>query len=147
MAFENEIRREYIFMRDSLKISFPEAYAFLIMIENSSNKGFHVGTHKNLHLYFNDSFLFYFKNISYRVIEVSSRPNGSKKKQINYNPDTFFTLWLQRLDESGLNPHKAIELRTWKKNKVDHCKITISHSSDSQRIFDTIIETLEQISQ
>jgi hypothetical protein len=146
MAFTNDIKKDYIVMRDSLKISFPEAYTFLIMIENHSNRGFHVGTHKNLHLYFNDNFLFYFKKISFGVVEFSSRPNGIIKAQTFNHADKFFTPWMERLCELDLESHEDIEIKIWKKNKVDHCKITITHSSDSQRIFDTITETLEIIS-
>ena len=146
MTFENDLKKDYLVKRDSLKISFPEAYTFLIMIENSSNKGFHVGTHKNLHLYFKGSFLLYLKKISYGVVEFSSRPNGIIKANTFNHSDKFFTPWLEKLKESNLSSPKDFKIKIWKKNKVDHCKITITHSSDSQRIFDTIIETLEQIS-
>lgn len=146
MAFENDIKKDYIDTRERLRISFPEAYTFLIMIENSSNKGFHIGTHKNLHLYYNDSFLFYFKKISFGVVEFSSRPNGIIKVHTFNHADKFFTPWMERLEESNLNSPKDFKMEIWKKNKVDHCKITLTRSTNSQQIFDTIIETLNQIS-
>ena len=57
MYFSNDINEGYSDTRDSLAPIFPEAYEFLNWIENLHDKGFHVGTAINLHLYLEDKFL------------------------------------------------------------------------------------------
>ncbi len=149
MTFKNEIKKEYINGKNNLKTSFPEAFEFLKIIESLSNKGFHIGTHKNLHLYFKDTFLFYFKMDSYGVVEYSAKCNGITKRQTQKHPDMFFTPWLQRLDELGIDSLKEIDINPLKKNNraSNYNKVIITRSIESQRIFDSVIEILNLISQ
>ena len=146
MAFKNDIKKEYTVTKENLKVSFPEAFEFLNLIESLSNKGFHVGTHKNLHFYFNDKFLFYFKKVSFGIIAFSSKPNGIIKDQTFNYADNFFTPFQQRLFELDIDSSKDIEMKTWIINKVVHYKITLTHSPNSKQIFNAVIETLEKIS-
>ena len=146
MAFKNDIKKDYLATKESLMGSFPEAFEFLNLIESLSDKGFHVGTHKNLHLYFNDKFLFYFKRVSFGIIAFSSKPNGIIKDQTFNHADNFFTPLQQRLLEFEFDSSEDIEMKTWVINKVVHYEITLTHSPNSKQIFRAVIETLEQIS-
>ena len=106
MTFKNDIKKEYLRTKESLRANFNDAFQFLDFIEKLNEKGFHVGTHKNLHLYFKDSFLFYFSKVSSRIIEISSTPNGIIKKQTFNYSDFFFIVLLKELKQNKVNTIK-----------------------------------------
>ena len=139
MIFKNEIKKEYLQTKEILKSNFQDAFRFLDFIEKLNNKGFHVGTHKNLHLYFKNSFLFYFSKVYSRAIKISSKPNGILKKQTFNHSDYFFKLLIKEL-QSELNCEKNIEIGS---NKG--YEIIIEESEQSEQCFNSVKNALTEI--
>jgi predicted HNH restriction endonuclease len=142
MIFNNDIKEDYLLTKESLSSSFNEASEFLDFIEKLNSKGFHVGTHKNLHLYYKDRFLFYFKKVSPESIRISSKPNGIIKSQTEIYSDHFFTLLNQELKSNNSNYWREIEY-----DKNGNYKITVSKSAESTRFFYHVKNTLAVIEQ
>lgn len=140
MTYKNDVKRKYLQTKESLRKSFSEASLFLDFIEQLNDKGFHVGTHKNLHLYFKDSFLFYFNKVSPKIIEISSKPNGIIKKQTFNHSNYFFNLFIEELRKNNSEFKKDIEVT----NNQGY-KIVITQSSESNKFFKFIKNTLIEI--
>ncbi len=140
MIFKNEIKRGYLQTKESLKFNFIVASEFLDYIEQLNGKGFHVGTHKNLHLYFKDNFLFYFSKMSSKIVQFASKPNGVIKKQTFNHSDLFFNLLIKELKQNHINYNNDIEVDNSK-----GFKITVSQSKDSVRFFELVKNTLVEI--
>lgn len=136
MQHINEIKKEYIQTKDSIRLTFPEAYNFLLNLESLQGKGFHIGTHKNLHLYLNDNFLFYFSKISSRVVSISDKPNGVIKKGTTNNSSYFFDLLLQRLDND-----ESIEI-----SRENGFKVVINQTDKAVIIFQKLLDCLFDLS-
>jgi len=140
MEITNVINKKYIENKQRLKISFQEAYDFLENIENSIDRGFHVGTHKNLHLYFKENFLLYFEIISSKVVKISSKYNGNIKHETKNNSEYLFSSLLEKLNSSNIIPDENIEIDTSRKYEI-----TISKSRSSQLFFRILMETINHI--
>lgn len=136
MKQSNDIKKEYILTKDSIRLTYPEAYNFLLQLENLQDKGFHIGTHKNLHLYLNDNFLFYFSKVSSRVVSISDKPNGVIKKGTTNNSSYFFDLLLKRIinDEN-------IEI-----SRENGVKVVINQTDKSGIVFQKLLDCLLDLS-
>lgn len=111
MQYSNDIKKDYIETRESIKLAFPEAYNFLTQTENLLDKGFYVGTYKNLHLYYKTSFLFYFSKISSRVVGLSSKFNRNIKNGTVNNSDYFFDFLLPKLSDFKDDTNNTLEIK------------------------------------
>jgi len=142
MQYNNNLKKEYIETRESLRLIFPEAYDFLVQIEDLLDKGFYVSTHKNLHLYYKSSFLFYFSKISSRVIVLSSKFNGNIKNGTVNNSDYFFEFFISKLTDFKNDTSNSLEI-----DNRDGFKITVNHTDKSKKIFKTLLNSLFELSE
>jgi predicted HNH restriction endonuclease len=137
----NIIKTEYKTRRDKLKETFETAYDFLKYVEDLNEKGFYVQTSKNLHLFLEQNFLFYFKILTPSIILLKATPNGSIKKYDNQS-EYFFSLLLENLKNEGIE--KEVDLEISKTNRIS---LTIAKSQKTEKIFETIKLTIEDIFQ
>lgn len=106
---------KYLDNLNSLKIHFPEAYQFLKDLESLENHGFHMGTAVNMHYYYKDNFLFYFKfrtkaNIPGSPIVFSPNYNLQLKHDASKNnPEIFFIPLNNKIDDSGILAKGKVE--------------------------------------
>jgi len=133
MQFVNEISPEYENTRDSLSGTFPEAYEFLTWIENLADKGFHMGTAINLHLYHNDKFLFYFRKDSATQVTISSKEHINIKQGTHVDNKSLFLLWFDLLKKMNLEKSRGIKI-----NKKNDFVVTITKSIDYPKLFDAL---------
>ncbi len=110
MQFHNDFKKDYIATKESIRLTFPEAYEFLVQVENLIDKGFHIGTHKNLHLYYKTSFLFYLNKISSKVVGVSAQPNGIIKSGAANNSSYFFYFFIPKLADFKNDTTNTVEI-------------------------------------
>lgn len=141
MKYSNDIKKDYIETRESIKLTFPEAYNFLTQTENLFDKGFYVGTHKNLHLYYKTSFLFYFNKISSRVVGLSSKFNGNIKNGTINNSDYFFDFLIPKLSDFKDDTNNTLEI-----SNRDGFKITINQTDKSALFFKVLFDSLLELS-
>lgn len=137
MQFSNDIKKDYIETKESIQLTFPEAYEFLVLTEKLIDKGFHIGTHKNLHLYFKTSFLFYFNKISSRVVGLSAKPNGIIKTDTTNNAAYFFDFFIPKLKDFKSN---TVEIENRK-----GFKITINQTDKSPVFFKLLFDSLHEL--
>ena len=146
MRYRNEIKKKYKETRESIRLTFPEAYDFLVQIENLLDKGFYVGTSTDLHLYYKSSFLFYFKKISSRVIRFSSKfhgkiENNKNKGDIN-NSDYFFLFFISKLAVFKNDISNSLEI-----DSQGDFEITINKTDNSKKIFKILLDSLFEFSE
>lgn len=137
MQFSNDIKKDYIETKESIRLTFPEAYDFLMQTENLIDKGFHIGTHKNLHLYYKRSFLFYFNKISSKVVGLSAKPNGIIKAHTINNSEYFFDFFIPKLAD-----FKSGTIEIENRNGI---KITINKTDKAALFFKVLIDTLTEL--
>jgi hypothetical protein len=139
-TFTNNVQPKYLERKSNLKKDFPSAYAFLENIENKTNDGFHVGTVKHLHLYYQDWLLFYFEFLSNTSIRIGTR-HGEIKNHTTPKFDDFFEVLRRNFAESELKDYESFEFNKTK-NKYS---LTINNSENCDLIFDLIYKTLDEI--
>ena len=71
--FKNEITDESVEKRDNLQDTFSAAYDFLMWIESLESDSFHIGTVKNINVYYKNSLLFYMVIDSRNTITIFSK--------------------------------------------------------------------------
>lgn len=140
MQFNNDIKKDYAETKESIRLTFPEAYDFLVQTENLIDKGFHIGTHKNLHLYFKTSFLFYFNKISTRVVGLSAKPNGIIKSNTTNNSSYFFDFFIPKLAVFNNDTSNTIEI-----DNRNGFKITINQTDKSRQFFKVLFDSLLEL--
>lgn len=140
MQFSNEIKKDYIGTKESIRLTFPEAYDFFLQTEKLLDKGIYIGTHKNLHLYFKTSFLFYFHKISSKVVGLSSKFNGNIKSGTVNNSDYFFNFFIPKLAAFKDDTNNTIEIEN-----RNGFKITINQTDKSAIFFKTLVDTLLEV--
>lgn len=112
----NDLTEKYKDNVESLRSYFEDAFKFLKEIEKLNSYGFHIGTAVNMHFYYKESFLFYFK-----FHPTSNVPGSPVKFSQDYNlrlkhhapissPDLFFKPLLVKNNNSGLMSKNRIEL-------------------------------------
>lgn len=141
MQYKNDIKKEYVETRESIRLTFPEAYDFLVQIEDLLYKGFYVGTHKNLHFYYKSSFLFYFSKISSRVIGFSSKYNGNIKNGTVNNSDYFFNIFTSKLADLKNDMDNSFEI-----DNRDGFKIIVNRTDKSKIFFKILLDSLFELS-
>ncbi len=98
MKYSNQIKKDYVNNKENLKESFPEAYDFLIQIENLYSKGFHVGTYLNLNLYYKTKFILHFMfGFDAADISICGKPNGTLKRGVVDDSAPFFNFFIPKL--------------------------------------------------
>ncbi len=118
---ENFISEKY---RDNLiylKDVFPEAYDFLKLIEGLEHKGFHMGTAVNMHFYYKENFLFYFRfrpkySNSGNPVTFSPYYNLRLKRGTLDGSDLFFKPLMDKIEKENLISDGKVELKS-RKNK------------------------------
>lgn len=99
----------------SLRFHFPEAYNFLKDLESLEKHGFHMGTAVNMHFYYKDNFLFYFKFRTKAIIPgnpVVFSPNYNlqlKHDASKNNPEIFFISLNNKINDSGILAKGKVE--------------------------------------
>jgi hypothetical protein len=140
MDYNNILKSEYLERKLKLKNSFPAAYTFLESIENKTNEGFHIGTVKHLHLYYQNWLLFYFEFLSNTSVRIGKR-NGSIKRNATSNYIYFFELLQKNISHSALKNYEEFEFN----KKRDKYSLTINNSEECELIFGLIYKTLSEI--
>lgn len=141
MTYNNDIQKKYQEEKSKLRDSFTAAFDFLTDIESRHKTGFHIGTHKNLHLYFKDNFLFYFEIITNKVIRISSKPNGIIKRGTINNSNYFFQHFIEKFSLSPLVKDDNFQITTIS----DKYDIIANNSSNALLFFKLINDTLNHI--
>ena len=91
------MKKGYKKRRDVLKDVFPEAYRFLMNLEQLHDRDprFHIGTDRNLQVYFEDTFLFHLKIVNRQStgpqLIFSPQFHGHLKEGTHPNPTLFFS--------------------------------------------------------
>ena len=102
--WQNKVSYEYTTRKKRFSKMVPEAYEFLNLLENIRHLNFHIGTAKNLHLYYKDNFLVYIILEPPMRLFLSPNFNGSLKKDApKNNPHMFFSLLIKELNDKNLN--------------------------------------------
>ena len=141
MQYNNDIKKDYIETKESIRLTFPEAHNFLTQIEDLLDKGFYVGTHKNMHLYYKSSFLFYFSKISSRVVGLSSKYNGNIKNGTTNNSNYFFDFLSSKLADFTNDTSNTLEI-----DSRNGFKITVNQTDKSKLFFKTLFDSLLELS-
>lgn len=141
MQYSNDIKKDYIETKKSIRETFPEAHNFLTQIENLLDKGFYVGTHKNLHLYYKSSFLFYFSKISSSVVKLSSKYNVNIKNGTTSNSNYFFDFLSSKLADFKNDTSATLEI-----DNRDGFKITVNQTDKSELFFKILFDSLLELS-
>jgi hypothetical protein len=119
MMWSNDLTDKYKDNVESLKYYFEDAYKFLKDIEKLNGYGFHMGTAVNMHFYYKEHFLFYF-----RFHPKANLPGSPVKFSPDYNlrlkhdapvssPEMFFDPLLKSAEfdeDSESESKKKIEL-------------------------------------
>lgn len=142
MQHSNDTKKNYKATRESIKHTFPEAYNFLIQIEKLSDRGFKVGTGRNLHLYYKSSFFFYFyfSKDSSRIVGIWSKFNVQIKRGTINNSDYFFNFLIPKLSNFD-NTNNTLEI-----DNQNGFKITINQTDKSTLFFKILLDSLLELS-
>ncbi|UCE18586.1 MAG: hypothetical protein JSV84_17325, partial [Gemmatimonadota bacterium] len=96
-TWSNDVKKGYKKRRDVLKDVFQEAYRFLMNLEQLHDRDprFHIGTDRNLQMYFEDTFLFYLKIVDRKStgphLIFSPQFHGRLKEGTHPSPALFFS--------------------------------------------------------
>ncbi len=149
--WKNLFNEKYCDNLKRLKYYFPEAYKFLKDIEKLEEYGFHMGTAVNMHFYYKEHFLFYFKfltkNItSSRPIKFSPKYNLRLKWDAQVNSSVlFFNPLIEKLNNSGLFQHGTIEKRHKMRNDHVICEIYVYPFETSEIFFNICRDVIAEI--
>jgi len=149
----NVFTEKYLDNLANLRIIFFEAYKFLKDISKLERFKFHMGTAVNMHFYYKDRFLFYFKfhghmHIPGSPVKFSPNYNLQLKHDAQvYSPETFFKPLLSKISKSELFSKGKIE-RPIKGyyEKSDLCDLYVYPSEESKIFFNYCREVLAEIS-
>jgi 5-methylcytosine-specific restriction endonuclease McrA len=136
----NIFSKKYLERKSKLKKDFPSAYAFLESIENREGEGFHIGTVKHLHLYYQDWLVFYLEISSNVSVRIGKR-NGSIKKGTVPNYIRFFEILAKNFSQSQLKDCEHFEFDEGKKKY----SLTINKTDKCALVFNLICKTLYEI--
>lgn len=140
MQFENDIKKGYREIKADLKSAFPAAHDFLTSIENLSDRGFHIGTHSNVNLYFNTKFILHI-GIDSDSLDLRGKPNGTLKK--GTTDDSFFVRFLVgRLSSLDFGTKRKV-LEIYNDN-TPSC--WIKNTSSAAIAFKTVLDCLPEYS-
>ena len=96
-TWSNDVKKGYKKRRDVLKDVFPEGYRFLLNLEQLHDRDsrFHIGTDRNLQMYFENTFLFHLKIVNRQStgpqLIFSPQFHGHLKEGTHPNPALFFS--------------------------------------------------------
>ena len=137
----NDLTEKYKDNVETLRSYFEEAYKFLKEIEKINSNGFHLGTAVNMHFYYKEHFLFYFKfhpNANLPGIPVKFSPDFNLRlKHVApiSSPDLFFKPLLEKLNNSGLLSKNKIELIPRRNKSGNESYMLYVYSGDLSKIF------------
>lgn len=140
MEFQNEVKEPYLATKESLRIKFNEAVEFLDHLESMEDQSFHVGTDKNLHLYYKDRFLFSVSKKSRNSIELSGIFNSKIKPGTKSDAESFIALLLLKLRSAAPTFKRPLE-----NLKNDGNTIAISQSAYAPEFFDMVLKVLRMM--
>jgi predicted HNH restriction endonuclease len=141
MEYINNFKKGYLTNKESVKETFPEAYNFLIQIETLESKGFHVGTHLNLNLYYKTQFILHFSfGIDNEYMAISGKPNGTLKNGIVDNSKLFLNFFNSKLDDFKKDSSNTIEIFD------DDLSFWIYKTEKSALFFKILLDTLLEYS-
>lgn len=139
--WSNDLTEKYNDNVDSLRCYFEEAHHFLKDIEGLNSYNFHLGTAVNMHFYYKEHFLFYFKfhskaNIPESPVRFSPEFNLRLKHDAPVSsPELFFKQLLSKLKESGILCKKKVELSPRVNNSGNESFMIFVYTGDSVKIF------------
>lgn len=139
--WKNDLTEKYKDNVESLRSYFEEAYKFLKEIENLNGYNFHLGTAVNIHFYYKEHFLFYFKfhpraNIPGSPVKFSPDFNLRLKHDASVSsPDIFFKPLITKLNDSGILSRNKVELAPRINKSGNESFMIYVYAGDFSKIF------------
>lgn len=137
----NMITERYYDNFKNLESYFPEAYKFLKEISELEKFEFHMGTAVNMHFYYRDKFLFYFKFHDNGILPgspVKFSPNYNLQLKHDaqvYSPELFFRPLLNKLDNSEILSKGIVERRYYPSGNSGDLDELYVYSNEYSKIF------------
>ncbi|MFZ4589383.1 MAG: hypothetical protein ACOYN6_00165 [Ignavibacteria bacterium] len=149
IRWTNIMAEKYSVNHNNIYTTFPQAFKYLDDIARLQHYGFHMGTGVNMHYYYQEHFLFYFKFQagSDSPIVFSSKYNLQLKHDAKLNtPVMFFKPLIEKLHTSDVFGKGKVELITrLSDSNIEINDIYVYPFEDSSIFFNCCREVLSEI--